>query len=214
MNDAFLQVPVSRGDGPQSVFSETKWLSLNSKLEVWIVARQVTALVVLKDPKLAYENYYLGTSPEDLRVSWSVAKSFLSALTGILLDEGAIGSLDDPVVKYAPRLKGSAYDKVSLRNVLQMSSGVVFDEEYLDKNSDINRMGRELSIGGTLDGFAANLQDRFAEPGEVMQYVSIDAHVISMVLRGATGRSIPDLLWDKIITHLGLERAPYYVTDD
>lgn len=213
MDDAFLHVPVSRGDGPRSIFSETKRLYLNSELEAWIVTRQVTALVVLKDANLAYENYYLGTRPDDLRVSWSVAKSFLSALTGILLDEGAIESLDDLVVKYAPMLKGSAYDKVSLLNVLQMSSGVMFDEEYLDKNSDINRMGRELALGGTLDGFAANLQDRFAEPGEVMQYVSIDTHVISMVLRGATGRSIPDLLSDKIIKHLGLERAPYYLTD-
>ncbi|MDG1935301.1 MAG: serine hydrolase [Paracoccaceae bacterium] len=213
MNHAFLHIPVLRGDGPVSHFSTTKRLSINLELEEWIVGRQVTALVVLKDAKLAYENYYLGTQPNDLRISWSVAKSFLSALTGILLEEGAIGCLDDPVVKYAPTLKGSAYDQVSLRNVLQMSSGVLFDEEYLDKNSDINRMGRELALGGTLDGFAASLQCRFAGPGEVMQYVSIDTHVIGMVLRGATGRSIPDLLSDKIIRHLGFEQVPYYVTD-
>ena len=213
MNHAFLHTTVSRGDAPVSNFLMTNRLSLTSELEEWIVARRVTALVVLKDAKLAYENYYLGTQPNDLRISWSVAKSFLSALTGILLKEGAIASMDDPVVKYAPALKGSAYDQVSLRNVLQMSSGVMFDEEYLDKNSDINRMGRELALGGTLDGFAAKLQHRFAKPGEVMQYVSIDTHVIGMVLRGATGRSIPDLLSDKIIRHLGFEEAPYYLTD-
>jgi hypothetical protein len=152
MNNAFLHTSISRGDAPVSNFSRTEPLSLTLELEEWITDRQVTALVVLKDAKLAYENYYLGTKPDDLRISWSVAKSFLSALTGILLEEGAITSIDDPVIKYAPTLKGGAYEQVSLRNVLQMSSGVLFDEEYLDKNSDINRMGRELALGGTLDG--------------------------------------------------------------
>lgn len=213
MKHAFPHTPVSRGNGPVSNFSTTSRLALTLELEEWIADRRVTALVILKEAKLAYENYYLGTQPNDLRVSWSVAKSFLSALTGILLEEGAIGSLDDPVVKYVPILKGSAYGQVSLRNVLQMSSGVLFDEEYRDKNSDINRMGRELALGGALDSFAAKLQDRSAEPGEVMQYVSIDTHVVGMVLRGATGRSIPDLLSDKIIRYLGLEQSPYYITD-
>ena len=213
MNQAFLYTPVSRGDSTVSDFPSGKKLLINSNLEAWITDHQVTALVVLKDSKLAYENYYLGTQPNDLRISWSVAKSFLSALTGILLEEGAVGALDDPVIKYVPSLKESAYEPVSLRNVLQMSSGVLFDEEYLNKNSDINRMGRELALGGTLDGFAASLQERFAEPGEIMQYVSIDTHVIGMVLRSATGRSVPDLLSDKIIKYLGFEQEPYYLTD-
>ena len=69
------------------------------------------------------------TGPEDRRISWSVAKSYLSALVGILLEEGQIASLDDPVTKYAPNLRGSAYDGASLRNVLHMASGVTFDED-------------------------------------------------------------------------------------
>lgn len=74
-------------------------------------------------------------------------------------------------------------------------------------------MGREIALGGALDQFAADLKDSFAAPGGTWQYVSIDTHVIGMVIRGATGRSIPDLLSEKIITPLGLEQAPYYVTD-
>ncbi len=213
MDQAFLNTPVSRGDAAVSEFCPGNRLPLTLEIEKWIFECQVTALVVLKDAKLAYQNYYLGTHENDLRISWSVAKSFLSALTGILLEEGEIEDLDDLVVKYVPSLEKSAYESVSLRNILQMSSGVLFDEEYLDKNSDINRMGRELALGGTLDGFAKSLKQRFAEPGEIMQYVSIDTHVIGMVLRGATGRSIPDLLSDKIIKHLGFEREPYYLTD-
>jgi hypothetical protein len=94
-----------------------------------------------------------------------------------------------------------------------MSSGVTFDEDYLDFNSDINRMGRVLALGGSMDAFAAGLTETFAPPGETWQYVSIDTHVVAMALRGATGRSLTDLMTEKIIQPLGLERTPAYVTD-
>ncbi|UWR13291.1 serine hydrolase domain-containing protein [Sulfitobacter mediterraneus] len=213
MDAAFLTTPVPRGNGPTTALDYGPETTLPSQVNQWITDRAVTALVVLKDGDIVYENYFQGTGPDDLRISWSVAKSYLSALVGILLDEGKIASLDDPVTQYAPQLKGSAYDGATLRNVLQMSSGVTFDEDYLDKNSDINRMGRILALGGKMDDFTADLTERFAEPGQQWQYVSIDTHVIGMVVRGATGRSIADLLSEKIIVPLGLERSPYYVTD-
>lgn len=179
----------------------------------WITARNVTSLVVLKDGKVVSEAYYLGTRADDLRVSWSVAKSFLSALFGILMDDGLIVSLDDQVTKYAPSLVGSAYDGATIRNVLNMASGVRFNEDYLDFNSDINRMGRVLALGGSMDGFAADVNERLYEPGKTWKYVSIDTHVIGMVIRGATGRSVADLLQEKIIKPLGMKKDPYYVTD-
>ena len=182
-------------------------------MDDWIAARDVTALVVLKDGAIVYENYFKGTGPEDRRISWSVAKSYLSALVGILLEEGQIASLDDPATKYAPSLKGSAYDGASLRNVLHMASGVTFDEDYLDYDSDINRMGRVVALGGRLDDFTAELSETFTAPGSQWQYVSIDTHVIGMVVRGATGRSVPELLSEKVIAPLGLEHAPYYIVD-
>ncbi len=179
----------------------------------WVAARAVTGLVVLKDGNLVHESYYLGTEDTDLRISWSVAKSFLSALMGIVLEAGDIASIDDPVTKYAPRLKGSAYEGASIRNVLNMASGVRFNEDYLDFNSDINKMGRVLALGGSMDDFAAGLTARQRPPGEQWQYVSIDTHVLGMVIRGATGRSIKDLMVEKLLAPLGLEADPYYVTD-
>ena len=179
----------------------------------WIAERNVTALVVLSDGQIVHESYHKGTGPEDLRISWSVAKSYLSALFGVILAEGQIDSLEDPVTKYAPSLAGTAYDGASIRNVLQMSSGVTFNEDYLDFNSDINRMGRVIAMGGTMDGFTRALSDRFTAPGSQWQYVSIDTHVLGMVIRGATGRDIADLLSEKIIAPLGYEAAPAYITD-
>ena len=213
MDGAFLTTPVARGNGPTAELSYGPETTLPTGVDDWIAERAVTGLVVLKDGQIVYENYFLGTSPDDRRIAWSVSKSYISALIGILLDEGAIASLDDPVTQYAPELAGSAYDGATIRNVLNMASGVTFDEDYLDSNSDINRMGRVVALGGTLDDFTADLQDRFAEPGVQWQYVSIDTHVLGMVARGATGRTIPGLLSEKIITPMGLEYEPYYVTD-
>jgi CubicO group peptidase (beta-lactamase class C family) len=110
-------------------------------------------------------------------------------------------------------LAGSAYDGATIRDVLTMSSGVAFNEDYLDFNSDINKMGRVLALGGSMDGFAAGLKSRAAEPGVRWHYVSIDTHVIGMVIRGATGKDIPELLESRILHPMGLEAAPYYLTD-
>lgn len=213
MDAAFLSAPVPRGDGPTVDLPYGPETDLSATVDNWITERAVTSLLVLKNGEIVYENYFLGTDAQDRRISWSIAKSYLSALVGILLDEGKIKSLDDPVTDYAPELKGGAYDGATLKNVLQMESGVVFDEDYLDQSSDINRMGRVLALGGKMDDFAAGLKQREAEPGVRWKYVSIDTHIVGMVVRGATGRSLADLLSEKIIKPMGLEQSPYYVTD-
>lgn len=213
MDRLFLTTPMARGDGPVSPLPAGPAMSPPEGMDDWIAERAVTALVVLKDGAIRHESYHLDTIPTDRRISWSVAKSYLSALMGIVLEEGAIDSLDDPVTRYAPELAGSAYDGASILNVLQMASGVTFDEDYLDFNSDINRMGRVLALGQSMDGFAAGLTETFVEPGRQWQYVSIDTHVIGMVIRGATGRSIPDLMQEKLIAPMGLEADPLYITD-
>ncbi len=213
MDKLFHTRPMSRGDGPPTPLPAGEPATLPPATAPWIGARNITALLALKDGRIVFERYYQGTGPDDLRISWSVAKSWLSALFGIVLEEGAIDSIDDPVVKYAPRLEGSAYESATIRNVLNMASGVKFNEDYLDYHSDINRMGRVLALGGSMDAFAAGLKEKIARPGEFWQYVSIDTHVIGMVIRGATGRDIPELMAEKLIRPMGLERAPCYLTD-
>ena len=172
-----------------------------------------TALVVLKDDTITHESYSLSTTAKDKRISWSVAKSFLSALVGVAVEQGKIKDLNDLVTDYAPSLKGSGYDGVTIKNVLQMSSGVQFNEDYKDFFSDINRMGRLLALGGSFDEFAASLKTERAQ-GQYLHYVSVDTHVVGMVLRGATGESIADYfkkhLWDKIQP----EADTFYLTDE
>ncbi|SLN50150.1 6-aminohexanoate-dimer hydrolase [Roseivivax jejudonensis] len=213
MDELFETAAVPRGDGPVTPLPEGPALTLPAGFEAWLARRAVTGIVVLHEGAIVHEGYHLGTGPEDRRISWSVAKSYLSMLFGVIVESGAIRSLDDPVTEYAPVLAGSAYDGVTIRNVLQMASGVEFDEDYLDFWSDINRMGRVLALGGSMDGFAVAREARVRPPGEAWQYVSIDTHVLSMVLRGATGRTLPELMSEHIIGPMGVESAPYYVTD-
>ncbi len=213
MNAAFLTKEVLRGDGPISDLPYGKDMNLPAGTLNWIAAHNVTSLLVMKDGLVRHESYYLGTTDQDRRISWSVAKSFLSALLGVVIADGHIQSLDDPVTKYVPSLVGSAYDGASLRNVLQMTSGVDFDEDYHDFNSDINKMGRVLALGGSMDEFTEELYKRYSPPGNAWHYVSIDTHVISMVIRGATGQNLGTLMAENIVAPLGFESAPYYLTD-
>lgn len=219
MGSLFETAPLPLSDAPPHRLPLGEPMAMPAGFENWQAERSVTATIVLKDGIIRHESYPLSDPSRSddpatrTRISWSVAKSFLSILMGIELAEGSIDSLDDPVSKYAPELVGSAYENASIRDVLQMSSGVVFDEDYLDFWSDINKMGRVLALGRSMDAFAAGLDESFAEPGSQWQYVSIDTHVLGMVIRGATGRSIPDLMNEKLLQPLQLTTAPYYVTD-
>lgn len=212
MKTMFLSADLTIGDTRALPF-EQQLSAPPEGYDAWVDARNVTSLIVLQDGVMTHEAYFQDTMSDDLRISWSVAKSFLSALMGVVLAEGDIESIDDPVTKYVPDLNGTAYEGASIRDVLQMESGVAFNEDYFDFNSDINRMGRVLALGRTMDGFTTALVHRDAEPGSRWHYVSIDTHVLGMVIRGATGRTVIDLLGEKILTPLGLEAAPYYVTD-
>ncbi len=177
----------------------------------WLDERNVTGWVILKDGALVAEGYPHGAAG-DRRISWSMAKSFLALLLGILEDEGVI-DLDAAASDLVPALRGGAYDGVRLRDVARMMSGVEFDEDYFAFRSDINRMGRVLALGGSMDRFAAGLQSRRGEAGADWQYVSIDTHVLGMAIRAATGRSVPDLMEARILRPVGLEAAPQYLTD-
>lgn len=172
-----------------------------------------TAFIVVQHGKILNEAYFKGTEQTDHRISWSVAKSFMSGLYGNALQSGQIKNLDDKVESYVPSLKGSAYEGASIRNVLNMASGITFNEDYLDPKSDINDMGRVLALGGSMDGYAAKLTARDVPAGERWKYVSIDTHVAAMVLRAATGKTLHELFNETYSANLGFEGNPYYLTD-
>jgi len=180
----------------------------------WIEETRTKALLVIRDSTIVFEDYYMGTNEWDKRISWSMSKSFLSALFGIAVHDGYIPDLDVPVTDYVPGLIGTGYEGITIKNVLQMSSGIQFNENYGEFGSDINRFGRAIALGSSFDEFAASLKtDPTREQGTYLHYVSIDTHVIGMVLRAATGKTIKELFEENLWSKVGFERDAYFISD-
>lgn len=180
--------------------------------EEFIMDSRTTGLIVIQNDSIIFENYYLGNTAETRNISWSMAKSYISALMGIAVEEGHITSVMQTVDEYAPVLKGSGYEGVTIKDVLQMSTGVGFNEDYGDMTSDINRWGMGFATGASQDKFATTLE-REVEPGTVNHYVSINTHVLGMVITAATGRTITDYMQEKLWTPMGMEHDAYWLID-
>ncbi|WP_422363469.1 serine hydrolase domain-containing protein [Pyruvatibacter mobilis] len=181
--------------------------------EKFIELTDTGALLVLRDGKVIYENYWLTGGREEQWLSMSVAKSFISTLVGIAVEEGHIESIEQPVTAYLPDLAGSAYDGVRIKDILQMSSGAAWNEDYSDPDSDINRFGRIFALGGSLNDFMATLE-REREPGTYNHYNSTDTQVLGALVVAATGRSIADYMTEKLWQPLGAESDAFWLTDD
>jgi CubicO group peptidase (beta-lactamase class C family) len=180
----------------------------------YLAANRVAGLLVLKDAQIAFEDYELGTGPETHWASFSMAKSVASTLVGAALVDGLIPSLDEQVVTYVPVLKGSAYEGVSIRQLLTMSSGVHWDETYTDPNSDRRKM-LEVQINGKpgdLLRYMGSLP-RAAAPGTVWNYSTGETFVIGAVLEGATHRALSEYLEQKIWSRAGMEHDATWWTD-
>lgn len=166
----------------------------------------------IKNDTIQYENYWRGQKEDVKHISWSMSKSYVSALFGIAIEEGYIKDIHQTVEEYLPELKGSGYDGVKIKDVLQMASGVKFDETYNDPNSDINRYWDSFILGKSQDKFASTLINR-SPPGKYMQYVSMNTHVLAMIIVKATGQSLTDYLQEKIWKPTGNEFDAYWLTD-
>ena len=171
------------------------------------------ALLVLHRGRIRFEEYWLTGGPDVQWLSMSVAKSFVSALVGVAVEEGSIRDIEEPITDYLPLLRGSAYDGVRIKDILQMSSGAAWDETYGDPDSDINRFGRILAIGGSLNEFATTLE-REREPGTYNHYNSTDTQVLGWLLVEATGQSVTEYLREKLWEPLGMENDAYWMSDD
>lgn len=171
-----------------------------------------TGLLIAKDDKILYEEYFQGEKASDRHSMFSVTKSFVSALFGMALEDGLIDSIDDPITKYVPELKESGYNGTKIRDILTMSSGIHFNEDYGDLSSDVNRMSMTIATGGSLDDFALSLK-REREPGTFNNYVSVDTHVLGMLLVKVTGKSLSEYLEERLWKPIGMEHEAIWAID-
>jgi CubicO group peptidase (beta-lactamase class C family) len=175
-------------------------------VDEYFIRQNVAGLLVLKDGAIAYERYGLGNDRNSRWISFSVAKSVVSMLVGAAIRDGYIDSLDEKVTDYLPRLDGSSYDQSTLRSVLQMSSGVDWNEDYADPRSDVN-----TAPWTTLDLYEF-LRDkpRDAEPGEVFNYNTAETNLVGNLLRSAVGNNLATYLSEKIWQPFGMESEAYW----
>ncbi|WP_282110006.1 serine hydrolase domain-containing protein [Shewanella algicola] len=218
MKDVFFNKKIVKQGNPYTFNEAPKPLPASfiyrdkvTNSEAFLARRATTALLVIKDDQITFEQYYLGTQSDDKRISWSMAKSFVSILFGMQVDAGNI-DIDKTVGFYLPELANSGYGNVKVKHVLQMSSGVKWNEDYHDFFSDINKMGRVLAIGGSLDQMTSELVNESA-PGEAFHYVSMDTHVISMILRHVSGKSLVELIQQNLWNTIGMESDAFWLTD-
>jgi CubicO group peptidase (beta-lactamase class C family) len=180
----------------------------------YLATNRVAGMLVLKDGEIAFEDYELGIGPDTRWISFSMAKSITSTLVGVALADGSISSLDDAVVRYVPELKGSAYNGVSVRQILTMSSGVRWDETYTDPTSD-RRKVLEIQIAGKPGEVLRYMGSlpRAAPPGTVWNYSTGETFVLGAIVAGATHRSLTDYLSEKIWAPAGMEQDATWWVD-
>jgi CubicO group peptidase (beta-lactamase class C family) len=207
------QQPFQFSDGPRIDLPTTYTFDGRQRnLHSLLGATHTSALLVLKDGAVRYEQYWLTGGRNVQWMSMSVAKSFTSALVGIALSDGSIKSLQDPIDRYVPKLAGSAFEGVSIKDVLQMSSGARFNEDYSDPTAEIHGLTAALGTGGSLDEFVSRMV-RQTTPGTVCVYSSGDTQALGMLIAGATGRSITHYMQETLYEPLGMESPGYWILD-
>ncbi|MDQ2929333.1 MAG: beta-lactamase family protein [Gemmatimonadota bacterium] len=175
-------------------------------LEQYLDLNRVAGILVIHDGRIALERYRYGNTERTRWMSMSVAKSLTSTLDGAAIAQGRIASLNDPVTKYVASLSRSAYDGVSVRDILVMSSGVRWREKYTDSSSDRRHLletqiaqkpGAAMKLMGSLP--------RAAQPGLVNNYSTGETQVAGEIVRAAVGRPLADYLADRIWSRYAME---------
>jgi CubicO group peptidase (beta-lactamase class C family) len=177
-------------------------------VDEYLEDQRAAALVIVHDGQVRFERYGLGFDAAGRWTSFSVAKSFTSTLVGAAIQDGAIGSLEDKVSRYIPDLLESAYDEVTIRQLLTMTSGVRWTEDYEDPDSDVaqfNNAKPDPGVDATVSYMRA--LPRSHPPGEVWHYNTGETNLIGVLVSSATGKPLGQYLQEKIWHPAGMEAA-------
>jgi CubicO group peptidase (beta-lactamase class C family) len=183
-------------------------------VDAYMDRANVAGLLVIKDERIVLERYALGLEENVRWSSMSMIKSLTSVLVGAALQQGAIASLDDPVSKYIPALRGCAYDAVTVRHLITMSSGVGWNEDYTDRNSDVNRYSKSLGdkVPGGVLALMRSLKGEHT-PGSRFNYNTGDSYVLGSLISAATGKKLADYMSETIWSRLGMEFDAFYTLE-
>jgi CubicO group peptidase (beta-lactamase class C family) len=181
----------------------------------YLQTNRVAGLLVIHEGRVLFEHYARGHTRRSKWTSFSVAKSLTSMLVGAAIKDGYISGVDEPVTTYLPVLRGSAYEAVTIRQVLQMSSGVAWNENYGDPKSDVARIASVAQQGGSLGllKYMATLP-RAAEPGTKFNYNTGETHLAGAIVRAAVGNNLASYASQKIWSKFAMESDAYWMLAD
>lgn len=181
-------------------------LKIATDVDAYFAGQRAAALLIVHDGKLRLERYGLDFDAKGRWTSFSVAKSFTSTLVGAALKDGYIKSLDDKVSEYIHDLKGSVYDDVSIRQLLTMTSGVKWNEDYADQNSDVAKFNKHKSTGG-IESLVSYMRElpREVPPGTRWLYSTGETNLVGTLVQQATKKTLSEYLSEKIWRPAGME---------
>ncbi len=194
-------------DAGDSVYPLPKGAPLSIDVDAYMKAQRTAGLVIVQDGKIRLEKYGLDFDGNGKWTSFSVAKSFTSTLVGAAIKDGYIKSLDDKVTVYIPEMKGSAYDDVTVAQLLTMTSGIRWNEDYEDPKSDValfNEHKPEPGIDTTVS-YMRKLP-REAPAGSKWVYKTGETNLIGVLVSKATGKTLSAYLTEKVWTPFGMEQ--------
>lgn len=172
-----------------------------------------TGLLILKSDRIIFEGYYQGADANDLFTSFSTGKSFVSTLVGLAHGDGKLQNLDDLVAKYLPEVRGSAYETATIRQVLEMSSGTSYSEEYEDPKSDIAGFAATVSRNrGGLYDFCRSFKPA-RPPGKAFYYATCDTEILGALVSRVTGLPLSTYMSEKLWKPLGAEAPARWILD-
>ncbi len=199
-----------RRSGPAVPLAAGPALSM-ADLEGYFARNHVTGFLVLRRDTVLLERYFHGADRQSRFVSQSVGKSIASILVGVAVEEGKIESIGDPVTKYLPELAGSGYRNVTVKNVLQMATGVDYSEDYRDSTSGAARIGAALITGRpSFSAFVGSMQPTAVPPGTAFQYQSVNTQLLGLLLERVTGMKLAKWAETRLWSKLGAESDAYF----
>lgn len=191
------------------------WKGQNHNFDDFLDRTFTNALVVMKDGRIVTEIYRNRSGPSTHFMSWSMAKSFTSTMVGLALTDGRIASLDDPIDKYLPELKGGAYKGVTIRQTLEMKSGVDYEERYDFENPGVAARNHRDSLIKNITRFADMARDlkRKSAPGTTFDYKTIDTAVLGWLVERVTQRPVAYYMAEKLWEPMGAEDDGFFIMD-
>jgi len=173
----------------------------HTPFDQYLSNNQTVAFLIIRNDTIHYEKYFKGYDAESIVPSFSMAKSVTSILIGCAIDDGLIKSVDEPITNYIPELKKKGFEKVTIKHLLQMTSGIKFNESYFNPFGDAASFYYGLNLRKRI-----NKMKLKTEPGKKFEYISGNTQLLGLVLeRSLKGKTITDYLQYKLWTPLGME---------